>query len=360
MRKLVTDGEGPVTKNDNAFELSSFFIPNGESFFAVVSSYDDVLAYIVKKEGYKAGDTLRLILPFLKAYGATDRAVEEYSRKNILLMPGAKEVLRLLEEISMPVYMISTSYEPYVKAVCEALGFSLKNARFTKLTLDGYALGNGEAERLKELSKEISRMPPIKIPPSASSIEDFPEEEKRKIARLDQIFWEELPSMEAYRMVEEINPVGGTEKANALKEILDETGNAPSDIIYVGDSITDVQAMRLVRGGGGLSVSFNGNVYALREAEVAVIAHHALPTAIISELFFKEGKEAAVKLAKNWGRKAVNELPLNKNVKKAWLKLEGKEQIKLSEVKKENLTELVRESVACRKKVRGERIGELG
>lgn len=356
----MSDGEGPITRNDNAFELSSFFIPNGGSFFAVVSSYDDVLAYVMKKEGYKAGDTLRLILPFLKAYGATDRAIEEYSRKNILLMPGAKKALGLLREMGMPVYMISTSYEPYVKAVCEALGFPLKNARFTKLTLDEYALGEGEAERLKELSKEISRMRPIKIPPNASSIEDFPEEEKRKIARLDQIFWGELPGMEAYRMIEEVNPVGGIEKANAVKEILDETGNAPSDVIYVGDSITDVQAMRLVRGGGGLSVSFNGNVYALREAEIAVMSHDALPTAIISELFFKGGKEAAVELARSWGRKAVNELPLSKSVKEAWLKLGGKEQIKLREVKEENLTELARESVAYRKKVRGERIGELG
>ena len=98
MRIFITDCEGPTSKNDNAMELAAHFIPQGEGFFALLSKYDDYLAYVEKRPGYKAGDTLRLILPFLKAFGATDKKIEEYSRANILLMPGAEETLHFVRK----------------------------------------------------------------------------------------------------------------------------------------------------------------------------------------------------------------------------------------------------------------------
>jgi len=58
-RLFVTDCEGPISKNDNAFELTSSLVPDGDSFFALVSKYDDVLADVVKKPGYKAGKDKR-------------------------------------------------------------------------------------------------------------------------------------------------------------------------------------------------------------------------------------------------------------------------------------------------------------
>jgi energy-converting hydrogenase A subunit R len=111
-RIFVTDCEGPISKNDNAFELTSHFIPSGDKFFALISKYDDVLADIVKKPGYKAGDTLRLILPFLKAYGATNTKITEFSSKNVLLVSGARETLQFVNGL-MPSFIVSTSYEQY-------------------------------------------------------------------------------------------------------------------------------------------------------------------------------------------------------------------------------------------------------
>ena len=94
--QFITDCEGPISKNDNALELATNFLPEGEKFFTQLSRYDDFLA-LTGREGYKAGDTLRLVLPFLKAYGTRDKKIVEYSRKNILLMPGAKETLRFVQ-----------------------------------------------------------------------------------------------------------------------------------------------------------------------------------------------------------------------------------------------------------------------
>ena len=68
-RVFITDCEGPITKNDNAAELCEAFVPGGDRFFKKISLYDDYLAEVARRPGYKAGDTLRLILPFFKAMG---------------------------------------------------------------------------------------------------------------------------------------------------------------------------------------------------------------------------------------------------------------------------------------------------
>lgn len=50
-RVFVSDCEGPISKNDNAFELAANFIPNGDIIFANISKYDDVLADVLHKPG---------------------------------------------------------------------------------------------------------------------------------------------------------------------------------------------------------------------------------------------------------------------------------------------------------------------
>ncbi|MEM1588413.1 MAG: hypothetical protein QXR82_06530, partial [Candidatus Bathyarchaeia archaeon] len=121
----------------------------------------------------------------------------------------------------------------------------------------------------------------------------------------------------------------------------------------IGDSITDVQALRLIKKNNGLAVSFNGNNYALIESEIAVMAPSAIAITVISELFFKNGKQAVIKLIEE------KDKSLTPEIKEAWIKLKN-EGVKLEKIKKETLPELIRESLAYRKKIRGEKIGALG
>ena len=92
-RQMNTDIEGPVTKDDNAFGYTSHIIPAGDKVFSNISKYDDVLGENFQREGYNVGDTLRLVLPLLRAHGATDKGMEAYARKNITIVPGVKEAL---------------------------------------------------------------------------------------------------------------------------------------------------------------------------------------------------------------------------------------------------------------------------
>ena len=355
---FITDCEGPISKNDNAFELASFFIPDGERFFTLISRYDDVQADIVKRPGYKAGDTLKLILPFLKAYGATNEKMKAYSSQNILLVPGADETLRFVLKI-MPSFIVSTSYEHYIDALCDAIGFPKENAYCTKVNMDKYDLRKYEIKRLKEIREEISEMPMIEIPEDAESFEALPAEAQHVVKRLDEIFWDVISNMEAGRMLREVNPIGGFEKANAVKEIIKKTESDLSNVIYFGDSITDVDPFRLIREGGGLTVSFNGNRYAIREAEIAVMSHSTIVISILADLFRKIGKEGTLRLVEEWSTSSLEGICESSLLQRLKTLPADKSPI-VERIKPENVDRLTRESSDFRRTVRGEAIGRLG
>jgi energy-converting hydrogenase A subunit R len=358
-KAYISDCEGPISKNDNAFELTARYVPNGEHFYTVISRYDDVLAEVFKRPGYKAGDTLKLILPFLRAYGVTDRKMRVFSAKTLVLIPKVKEALWFIRSVA-EAFIVSTSYEHYVRALCRVIDFPFENAYCTRVEIDKYTLKEGERNRLRELAAEIAKMPIIEIPPGAKTIKDFPEPQRKAIQRLDEIFWKEIAAMEIGKIFSEVNPVGGHEKAEAVRQIAERMGLGLSDVVYVGDSITDVEAFRTVRRDGGLTISFNGNEYAVREAEIAVMADKALVTAVLTEVFCKQGREGVIKLAEAWNINALKGLDINQQLKNLFWEAHGATLPTVEIVKKENLDKLIKESTSFRKSVRGEAIGRLG
>ena len=353
-RVFVSDCEGPISKNDNAFELAANFIPNGDSLFANISKYDDVLADVLRKTGYSAGSTLRLILPFFKAYGVTDRQMEEFSAKNILLIANSRATLHHVQAIA-EAFIVSTSYEHYIRALCKAVDFPYKNTYCTKVSLDKCAITPQEKERLRETAQEIAKMQLIDIPPKARTLEDFSHRDQAIIHRLDEIFWSEIPKMFVGKFLTEVVTVGGEQKAQAIRDAAKRLGAELADVMYVGDSITDVEAFKLVRGSGGLTVSFNGNGYAVRNAEVAVLAESNLVTAVIADLFFRLGKEQTLKALGSWTFETLKKSKVDEALLKPLSALP-----KVQIVTAENMEPLVKESSAFRKQVRGVAIGRLG
>jgi len=356
---FISDCEGPISKNDNAFEITSHFVPNGDKLFTVISRYDDVLADILKRPHYKAGDTLKLILPFLKAYDVTDRKMNEFSAQSLVLISGIKDTLKHIMDVAHA-FIVSTSYKHYIKALCQALDFPYKNTYCTKLSIDKYHITEKEKTKLKEIAKEIAQMPIIEIPSEAKSLKDFSKKNQKIIWRLDEIFWREIACMKASGIFSEVNPVGGGEKADAVKDAVKRTGVSLADIIYVGDSITDVEAFRLVRENGGLAVSFNGNQYAIKNAEIAILSEHSIATAIIAYAFSQFGKQQALSLFENWSCEALKKSPINQTLLNSLFKLYPKELPKVKIITRENMEILAKESSEFRKMVRGEAIGRLG
>ena len=359
-RVFISDCEGPISKNDNAFEITAHFVPGGDKLFALISKYDDVLADVLKKPVYSAGSTLKLILPFLKAYDVTDAQMEEFSAHNLLLIANSKDTLQHVKAVAS-VFIVSTSYEHYIKALCRAIDFPYENTYCTKLRLDKYAVTEQEKMRLKEIVKEIVQMPMIAIPPAVKTIEDFSTADQETIRRLDTIFWRKIASMSVGRIFSEVTTVGGSQKAAAIENAVSKLHMPLEDVMYVGDSITDVEAFQFVRENGGLTVSFNGNDYAVRNAEISVLSENNLVTAVIADVFCRQGKQAVLNLVGNWNleslesNRVVNPLLLDR-----LFSLHTQTLPKVQIVTGKNMELLAKKSSEFRKKVRGESIGRLG
>ncbi|HMK53550.1 MAG TPA: hypothetical protein VK444_02110 [Methanobacteriaceae archaeon] len=334
---LVSDCEGPLSLNDNAFELAGHFIPHGEKFFQIVSHYDDVLVEM-KRPGYNAGGTLKLIAPFLKAYGANNHNVKEFSQQNVLLVPGAQNTLNFLEKL-MPSFIVSTSYLQYIQALCEVTGFPIENCYSTLLDLDQNTLDENENDKLHDLRKSVLADP--------------------EFENLEKIFWEELPQLKINSLLDEINPVGGEAKKEAVQDIMHRFGYHASDLIYVGDSITDVEPLRFANDKGGLAVSFNGNDYAVEEASLAVISDNTLITSVLSDLFKKEGTEDVLEFAHSYSENPEQALKTHAVNSSMVLGL-SKTHTQLELVTCDNLDRLKEESGKFRRSMRGESIGGLG
>jgi predicted HAD superfamily phosphohydrolase len=291
-RLFVTDCEGPLTRNDNAMEVSAAFVPDGAELFARLSRYDDFLADVLHKPGYNAGDTLRLIVPFLLAYGVSDSDVEAYSADTVLLVPGARELLRAVGA-TMPSYIISTSYTPYIRALSRVVGFPFANCRCTALDLDGWHLTRDEADWLRDRAAAILEAPLIEIPAFARSAADLSAADRATVTWLDRLFWEEMGAhgRRSAEIVAAVRPIGGGLKLSALREIAALRRTTLSDVMYVGDSITDAPPFEAVRRAGGVSLSFNGNGYALAAAEFAVASADTSPTLELALAFGAGGRE---------------------------------------------------------------------
>lgn len=342
---FITDCEGPLSINDNAFELAGHFIPQGEDFFSKVSKYDDFLVDEIKRPGYNAGDTLKLIIPFLIAYGASNKKIINYSRENVLMVPGAKETINLLKDM-MPSFIVSTSYGQYINALCDLIGFPFENTYYTKADLDKHSISNREKDRLMEIKEIIV------------AGTDF--------ETMDRTFFEEIPQMEIGQILPEIKTVGGSGKKLAVEDILGRNNGSPDSVMYVGDSITDVEALKFIKDNKGVSVSFNGNEFALNAAEIAVISPHTITTSILADLHSKFNSDYVKKFVDGFSidpERALNNFRVSFALLDEFQKVFGSEDVELPVMEiitDQNREELIEKSIKCRKEIRGNSIGGLG
>ncbi|MGF7119037.1 hypothetical protein [Methanobacterium oryzae] len=336
---FISDCEGPISINDNAYELAGHYIEDGEKFFTIVSKYDDILVDEVKREDYYAGGTLKLIVPFLKAYGATNKDIVEFSKENVLLIPGAKDTLQYIKSI-MPSFIVSTSYSQYIQALCDLIEFPFENTYSTSLDIDEYSITNEDKEKLMEYRSTIIENPDFEV--------------------IDQIFWDEILDLPIHEIMKNVNPVGGEGKKEAVLDIAIKYGFQNSDIMYVGDSITDVEPLRFAKERGGLAISFNGNEFAIRDAEIAIMADNTVMISIIADLFNRFGKEEVINFINSYmdnHENAINNYSINRGLKEAFNQVNLP---KIAIINSENFENIVNESKTFRNLVRGEAIGALG
>jgi len=253
---ICFDLEGPLSPQDNAYELMKLF-PDGGRIFEVISRYDDLLA-LEGKEGYEPGDTLALIVPFLIYHGISENDIATLAARATLI-PGAPDLVAQLKRWGWEVFCITTTYKQYAHRLCQRVGIPPDHIACTTLPLDRYRsmLSSADRARVERVEKDILSLRPVA---DDGAIKE----------RLDRFFWVELAGTQMGAALGEVRPVGGRRKAEALEDFAKACGQPLSEAVVVGDSITDAEMLKAVSKAGGLAIAFNANEYALPHATLGL------------------------------------------------------------------------------------------
>lgn len=345
-KSFITDCEGPLTLNDNAYEISDYFMENGGDLFKILSLYDDYLADIVKKEDYKAGNTLKLILPFFAADNLSNDDMIKFSRENIYAVRDSKFLLKYLKD-AMNTYIVSTSYGQYIEALSNYMEFPFENTYYTKVDIDALSLNDEELSKMAEYKTQILKNP-----------DDY--------ELFDKIFFEEITKMDIYEKIREVEVVGGLGKKLAIDNIIEKDKIDVNQILYIGDSITDVEPLQFARDNNGISISFNGNEYPLKVAEIAIVSPSAITTAVIANIYSSHDKNKVMQFISDYNsqndlKKLFDNYDINQEITEKFFEVFNDDEyptIKI--INKDNYDEILKESVHMRNNIRGEDIGGLG
>ncbi|MEK7138224.1 MAG: hypothetical protein AAB787_01820 [Patescibacteria group bacterium] len=298
---LFLDNEGPCTLNDNAQENAGALAHAcglgediGSSFYRNMSNIDDIWGdfhKIPNDPTYSSGHTLKVVLPFFRAMGATTERLERMARENLRVVPNIKTVLAALNR-DFSVWQISTSYEFFVRAFCGEVGFDFSRARCTAVDgFDAIEVSLQEELLLLNFILEAAEMPLIQYDKKTGEVAA---EHQEHYDRLTQFVWEVVYKMPIGQLLRTVHPVGQAQKREAVESILRKFGAPLEKAMYVGDSQTDVQCVELLRG-HGLSMMFNGKGRALQLSDIAYIGESAHAIEEVARRFAEIGREGVIR-----------------------------------------------------------------
>jgi len=286
---ICFDLEGPLSPQDNAYELMKLF-PDGDRVFEVISRYDDLLT-LEEREDYEPGDTLALILPFLVLHGISENDIAGLATE-ASFTDGAEKLVFWLQSKGWKVFCITTAYEPYAIHLTHKLGIFTQNVACTALPWGRLqlTLGTEESALLKQAEEDILTMKPVT-------------DDDRIKQTLDKLFWEKLSGTDVGEMMKSVKPVGGRRKVAALNEFAEKYNQPLADWVVVGDSITDSRMLEAVDTAGGLAIAFNANEYALPYATMSLASKNIFSLAEVLEAWRKKQRRGTEKVVKGKEKK---------------------------------------------------------
>lgn len=147
-----------------------------------------------------------------------------------------------------------------------------------------------------------------------------------------------------------------------MKEIIEKHSFDPEGILYTGDSITDVEPLRFLKENNGVSISFNGNNFALREAEIAVISDNTIITSIILDLHKKDNLYDFIDKYSANPILAIDDFDIDESLKIKFKEIfKNESHIAVVEfIDNKNKDDLFKLSSNMRNKIRGQSIANLG
>jgi len=303
MRKkniCLFDLEGPISTLDFAAELGkilrgkpSLNLQNHDmaEFFRMISNYDDYLIDVpgVKEKlnilDYQPGDTLRLMAPlYVACY--SDNELITLAKSNHGLLPGCKKLMSVLHK-NWDIYVISTSYSHFAYNVTSALGIPKDHVYCTHINI----------KRLKEGLTSIANSVDILVREIFQKYLENHKDLDSVIEDLNLFFWKGQES-DYTNVMNQVEVRGGKKKELAVEEISRRTHTDISEMIALGDSITDINMLNRLKKDGGIAVSFNGNRYSVKRSTIAVTTTNSLGVLPIFQ-----GKDDIIHFLTEWEEK---------------------------------------------------------
>ena len=350
---FVCNCRGFLTKNNNIRDLCSRFISNGDHVYDVIDRYDDLTAYVLGREEATAGSTLKWVVPFLKAYGATDHSMHQYSRECLEMMPSAGKTMRYVSEL-MPTFITTSTYEHGILPIMEELDAPLCEVFCSKLELDPANFGRADSRKIREMAQELASMKIPKVKYKLNVPMEVHENDVRIIKHIDLLLQSRLAELPAMNLMESTSPVTSHKKAYQLLDIRRQTGIDLDGVFYIGGDATDYQSMDLVQDSGGLSVAFNGAEFAVRGSTIAVMSKDSTVGAVLAGEFYNRGIQAVLDLANNWERKYLKEADVfDRYLLDEMLALHPRKLPEVRLVDRHNIDSLAEESDKYRRKLLG-------
>ena len=350
--QLIMSCDGILSKNDFGRDLCARCIRNGTRFFDVVSRYEDLNTYALERDETKSHQTMKMIIPFLKAFGMTDHFAFDFAKESLKTIPGSDSTTSYLRRL-LPTFIASSSFEHHMMAVSEALDFPMDNITCTKVEFDSAENDRQEDKRLRERANRIASLRLPKTMYTVTESEFLDEDDATMVRELDSIFNDELPEMEAYKSFKDVLAIGSNEKAYALLEIRRKTSIEFNSTVYIGSGINDYQALDLVRDSDGLAISFNGSEYAVRGCNIAVMSSNTIVLDVLVGEFYNEGIQAVFDMVDNWNRDYLADCKCSdRNLMNRMLKTFPRKLPVVKRVGRRNVKSVIEESDEYRRKVR--------
>lgn len=303
MKVCCWDLEGPISVLDFAAEMGKLLSSKTElglqnydmgDFFFMISLYDD---YLIDTPGikedlgiseYQPGDTLRIMAPMYAACFNNEELIN-LAKQNLGILPGIKELMAILQK-DWNVFIISTSYSQFAYQVAREINIAQDHVYCTDFPLNKL---NQKASNIKTSVEILVKKIFQKYLQNNKNLDSV-------IDDLNNFFWKGEEN-EYLRIMNQIKVRGGKRKELAVEDISERTGVDIKDMIAIGDSITDINMLERLDKEGGIAISFNGNRFSLKRANIAITTPNGLGVLPIFENY-----ENIEKFLKKWEKKYNN------------------------------------------------------
>lgn len=351
-KQLICSDVGFLTANDPLRDLCARYVRNGDRIYDAIQRYDSVISYALSRDDGNCGTYAKWIVPILLANGVNDKAAYDTCNETRRYMPGAESIIGYLSR-QLPTFFCTETYEHQMMGIADQLDFPACNISCNMFSFDGIELSKPDARTIRGMLPQIAGLAISEERYTISDSRYLTVADNTLVDTLDKEFVKTVGKMDVMEQVRSELKVSGNEKAYALLEICRKNEIPVSDTAIIGNRNSDFPAMDIVRDSSGLSLAFNGNEYAVRGCNVAVMSDRPIVAAVLVNEFYNGGIESVFEMIEHWTPDGLRAWPCaDRNLMNEMLAQFGDKLPEVYKVDRGNYKEIAAKSIDYRKKHR--------